>query len=488
MPKDTNFYTKLGLSQSASQEEIRRAYRKVLLKVHPDINSKEGATELFLDIQEAYTVLSNPLTKSAYDAKKVAAYEQSPVDIQPLYSCGALRRLEEPQLVYTLIDITTTAEAHIHQKGLPLNLVLILDISNSMKGSRLNTLKAAAMDIVQELDSEDLISIVTFNDRAKVIISSRQHFGNRAIESKIQRLTAKGGTEIYQGLEAGFKEIKQSFGVNTAHHIILITDGHTYDDEEASLELAQKAAKLDISISGFGIGGEWNDKFLDEIAALTGGGSVYIQKPQQIKQFLHQKIRHLTKIYAKNVLLDIKTAPKVTLESAFRLLPEVGLLPDSPPFTLGALRHLRTQRILLEFLVEPIPLKIDEAVLANGEFTFKLGTREHRAPMTLRRSVVPSDTNVEAPPPEILQALSRLTLYRMQEKAQLDIAQGNHKAAAKRMKDLATHLLAKEEFSLGKTAIREASYIEAHHEFSPDGQKKLKYGTRKLLLPSNQQP
>ena len=47
MASETNYYKKLGISPNASQEEIRKAYRKTLLKVHPDLNTEEGATELF---------------------------------------------------------------------------------------------------------------------------------------------------------------------------------------------------------------------------------------------------------------------------------------------------------------------------------------------------------------------------------------------------------------------------------------------------------
>jgi len=480
MLNNINYYNKLGLSPNASQAEIRSAYRKIMLKVHPDVNSKEGATELFLDIQKAYTILSDPTAKTAYDAKKHTENKPSLVNIQPLYSCDALRRIEEPQLIYILID-TKTIKTHSQKTRLPLNLVLLLDLSNSMKGKRLNTLKEATIDIIKELDPEDFLTIITFNDRAQVILSPRHQEGKKHTESKIRRLIASGGTEIYRGLEAGFKQINQDYDTGWTNHIILITDGHTYGDEEVCIELAQKAARRDVGISCFGIGSEWNDNFLDEIAFLTGGSSLYIQKPKQIKQFLGKKIYQLSKVFAKNILLDIQTAPKVTLNSAFRLLPEVCSFPNTPPFSLGTLRYNTTQRILLEFLVEPVPSVINEAILANVEFTFKLLMGEHQTSITLQRSVVSQDICIEPPPSEILQAMSQLTLYRMQEKAQLKLAQGNHQGASQILNNLSSHLLAKEEDSLGKIALKESSNIEAHHEISPIGQKMLKYGTRKLL-------
>ena len=63
----TDYYTVLGLERSASPDEIKKAYRKMALKYHPDRNKDPGATEKFKEIGEAYEVLSNPEKKEIYD-------------------------------------------------------------------------------------------------------------------------------------------------------------------------------------------------------------------------------------------------------------------------------------------------------------------------------------------------------------------------------------------------------------------------------------
>ena len=60
MGKD--YYKILGLSRSASDDEIKKAYRKMALKYHPDKNSDPGAEEKFKEIAEAYEVLSDGKT------------------------------------------------------------------------------------------------------------------------------------------------------------------------------------------------------------------------------------------------------------------------------------------------------------------------------------------------------------------------------------------------------------------------------------------
>ncbi len=64
---EEDFYQALGVSRTASQEEIQRAYRKLARKYHPDVNKDPGAEERFKAISEAYDVLSDPDTRARYD-------------------------------------------------------------------------------------------------------------------------------------------------------------------------------------------------------------------------------------------------------------------------------------------------------------------------------------------------------------------------------------------------------------------------------------
>ena len=63
----TDYYSVLGVSRDASDEDIKRAYRKLAMKYHPDVASEPGSTEKFKQIGEAYEVLSDPQKRSVYD-------------------------------------------------------------------------------------------------------------------------------------------------------------------------------------------------------------------------------------------------------------------------------------------------------------------------------------------------------------------------------------------------------------------------------------
>ena len=64
---NTEYYDRLGVSKDASQDEIKRAYRKMSKKYHPDINKEPGAEEKYKEVQEAYETLSDDQRRAAYD-------------------------------------------------------------------------------------------------------------------------------------------------------------------------------------------------------------------------------------------------------------------------------------------------------------------------------------------------------------------------------------------------------------------------------------
>lgn len=76
MTTTRDYYDILGVSKTASQEEIKKAYRKQALEWHPDRNKSAEAEKKFKEINEAYEILSDTEKRAAYDQFGHAAFEQ----------------------------------------------------------------------------------------------------------------------------------------------------------------------------------------------------------------------------------------------------------------------------------------------------------------------------------------------------------------------------------------------------------------------------
>ncbi len=67
---DKDYYAILGLENTASIDEIKKAYRVLAKKYHPDINKSSNAADIFNAVSDAYEVLSDPKARETYDAAK----------------------------------------------------------------------------------------------------------------------------------------------------------------------------------------------------------------------------------------------------------------------------------------------------------------------------------------------------------------------------------------------------------------------------------
>jgi Ca-activated chloride channel homolog len=485
---ETTLYDQLGLPRDASPEEIRHAYRQLVLRLHPDKNVKPGETELFIDLQQAYEQLVDPARKADYDKHLEAEPDFiTPLAIKTYYSQSSLVPLDEPQLLYSLLELTLHPDTGLLISSTPLNISLVVDCSTSMNGVRLDTVKQTAIDLIRQLNPDDIFSLVKFNDKAELLIPAGVLSDERSTEMKIQLLQAGGGTEIYKGLDMGFTQVNQFRSRARVNHIILITDGRTYGDEANCENLADQATALGIGISTLGIGNQWNDKFLDHISSKTGGICKYISDISDMRNTMLGEITRLGSSLTEQITFTYQPSEEVELISAFRLQPDASPLVAVSPMTFGFMPSAGTMKIILEFVIKKIPQNLNAFVLAKSFINYEIPRHPIKKRYVQRLEFERGITNspiIDSPPIAIMNAMSLLSLYYMQERAREEMGKGDVNSATRHMKNLATHLLQKGEENLAQSILDEVAYIQQNQSFSEDGEKRIKYGTRSLLLPA----
>ena len=483
MDPKQDLYAILGVPQDATIEDIKQAYRLAARRFHPDVNPSPGAALQFRDIAAAYEILSDPTARAAYDLERKRLGHIEPYfSMRVTPSRRVLPVLDEPQILYLLADVVPLRQPSKAQ--VKLNLALVIDRSTSMQGTRLDRVKAAAHQIIDNLSENDILSIVAFADRAEVIVEATRVSDKRTLKAAISTMQAGGGTEILQGLIRGLSELHRHLSSEYVNHLILLTDGRTYGDEADCILLAEAASEDGIAISAMGIGEEWNDKFLDKLASVTGGYSAYINSPGAVSRFLNDRVRSLGSAYAERMRLSIAPNADVILESAFKLTPYPMPLPvDTQPIPLGTLEYNRPLTYLIQLQMPPDMKPGFRSVVRLDVTGDILHEKVEGYKVVSDLSIeVAEDPPPEEPPLSIIDALGKLTLYRMQEKAEEALRKGNIAEATRRLETLATRLLAAGEETLAHAAMAEARRVAHTHELSGEGHKKLKYGTRALLL------
>ena len=481
-------YSALNLPIDATPDEIRSAYFDAARKYHPDANNGEEDGRKFIEIQQAYDTLSHPARRAAYDRSLPQTYKSAPeVQVEVSYSRSTIHKSNNPQLLYALLDLSCLRKSNSENLP-PAHICIILDRSSSMKGERLDMVRSNIIQLLHKLKPTDVISIVTFSDRAEVLVPPTVIGELKRPESQLFSFGPGGATEIFQGLELGFEVFRRFAGrSNFLKHLILITDGQTYGDEELCFELAARSNGEGISINALGIGHEWNDTFLDRLASLSGGKSVYIRNREDLAQFIEQKIQALNVNYARRAELHLELPDYVQLTDAFRILPDGNPLEVQSPVQLGAVGYGRKTSVILEFKINQ--LSVDQTVgkIARGKVFFEVPTKPipfERLYINLERPITSAWVK-EKVPTAIFNAMSQLSLYRLQEKAREEAAAGDTENATQHLKFLATHLMARGNHELANSALLEVDRLNNQQGFSEAGQKDIKYGTRSLfLLPS----
>lgn len=482
---DFNPYEFLGIARDASTEEVKAAYRRMARRLHPDANpNSAGAGIHFQDVSVAYELLIDSVRRHKYDQLEPPDGLRFTMRITASRTNAMI--LDEPQVFYVLVELLPDAsltEADVSRDS-RLNLTLVLDHSNSMSGTRLDKVKVAAHQIIDKLGPNDILSIVSFNDFAEVVIPAGPVTDKTSLKARASMILPGGGTEIYKGLALGVEQNRIFLGPRLVNHVILLTDGNTYGDEEECIKLAREVALEGMAISAMGLGQEWNDKFLDDLSSATGGSTAYITSANAVVKFLNERVRSLSNVFAERVQLIAAVDPDIRIESAFRLSPSPQPTPAKDGvILLGSLQIGRPISLLLQVEVPAAQSAGTRTIARFAAAADILTNRTQRMQLAEDLSLNFTENAVlDDPPSAILDAIAKLTLYTMQERAQEALEKGDVRTATRRLENLATRLMEMGELELAAQAQTEAQQVVYTHSLSDAARKNLKYQTRGLMI------
>lgn len=204
----------------------------------------------------------------------------------------------------------------------PSNLVLLIDVSGSMKSeNKLPLLQTSFKKLVDNLRDEDRLAIVTYASNPGVALESTSCSEKNIIKDAINKLSAGGSTNGSGGIEEAYKIAEQNFVKSGNNRIIIASDGDFnvgITDHNSLLDLIETQRENGIFLTTIGVGrGNYNDANMEQIANHGNGTYEYIDNLKQANKVF---IEEFSKLYtvAKDVKIQVLFNPR--LVDSYRLI------------------------------------------------------------------------------------------------------------------------------------------------------------------------
>jgi Ca-activated chloride channel homolog len=198
----------------------------------------------------------------------------------------------------------------------PMNFAVVLDVSGSMQGEKLTQAKRAVQLSLHHLLDGDTISMVTFSSDVRTVLEPKtvSQDACRLVESLLKEINATGMTALDGGLEKGIEKALRKMQDNNL--VMLLSDGQANVGETDLEMIGQRALagrRRGLVISSLGIGADYNEALMAEIASQGGGRFYHLQEAQQIPAYLSGELGEAANIAARKTVLEINLPPGAAL-------------------------------------------------------------------------------------------------------------------------------------------------------------------------------
>jgi len=386
-----------------------------------------------------------------------------------------------PQIGYLFIE----ARAAAATEAVPLNFCLVLDRSGSMQGAKLAAMKDATRRVIDTLTPQDVVAIVLFDDQTEVLLPATPAVDKDALKAQVDRIEEAGGTAMSGGLQAGQAELRKHQAPDRISALLLLTDGQTWGDEDRCRALARELGQAGVRITALGLGAEWNEKLLDDLAEATGGNSDYIADPAQITGSFQRAVRAAQGTVAQDARLLLRLARDVAPRAVHRVTPVIANLGYQPigenevAVRLGSLESGEPASVLVDLLIGP-----------HAAGSFRLAQAElHYTPLNATaEQVIKQDVLLEFDAEEaaaqynapVMNLVEKVTAFKLQTRALAEAEAGNVAGATQKLRAAATRLLDLGELELARKTEEQAAQLEQGQGISAETHKELRYATRRL--------
>ncbi len=409
----------------------------------------------------------------------------------------ALPAADQAQLIYLLAELMPSR--NMVAVRMPLNIGLVLDQSGSMQdGGKLEQLKQAVKHVVDELADDDYLSIVTFSGAPTLVLPSTQvgKLKRSDLKRRIDAIDIKWtGTDIAPAVALGRAEVKKRLARERVNRLLMLTDGQVYLNdgnhsrgERACLAEADQCGKEGIPLLALGLGVDWNEALLSDMAARSRGQADYIARPEELTPIFASLVQAMQAAVARNAVFNLRLTAGIAPRKIWRVVPAISDLGYNPlsdraiSLGLGDLERGVGQVLLVELAVGSkapgnyriAQVEVSYDVPVQGKIGEKVKTD-----ILLQITSDPGLTRQYNA--RVMNVIERVTAFKLQSSALDDAQAGNLSGAQQKLANAITMLLNQGETALASQLQAEAERLARGQQVSPEGRKTIQFTSRKTV-------
>ncbi len=223
-------------------------------------------------------------------------------EIQPEYE---VLDAKEKSLIHTLISLETPPIAEDKER-LPIAVVIVIDKSKSMYGEKLNSVIEASSSLINWLTRKDYVGVVAYDTNVEIIQPLTSLTDKHSIIKRIQSITAGSSTNLSGGWLQALKMLREH-EEKSIKRILLLTDGmaNTGIVNPAELKkIAKEHSKIGIITTTMGVGKDFSESLLKDIAMEGLGKFYFIEGPEDSSEIFFKEFGNIASLYGQS--LEIK--------------------------------------------------------------------------------------------------------------------------------------------------------------------------------------
>jgi len=389
-----------------------------------------------------------------------------------------------PQVAYLLVELMPTQI--VANVRMPVNVSFVLDRSGSMKGDKIECVRRATTMALDMLNEQDTLSVVIFDHRTEVLIPAQSVESPRSLKDKISRIRDAGGTKIAPAVDLALHEIGKG-SKETIRRMVLLTDGQTEHEDECLLR-AEDAGREGIPITALGVGDDWNEDLLIDMANRSNGTADFIDHADKISDYFQTTVQRAQGAVIQNTAFTMRLVQGVAPRALWQVIPLINDLgykyisDRDINIPLGELASGQGQTLLIELLVEPRPIgqyRVGQVEVSYDVPALNLVQEKLREDVIL--AFTDEQKEINQVQPSVMNIVEKVSAFKLQTRALQDLQTGDVGSATQKLQSAVTRLLSQGETELAETMKKEISNLEQSGHLSSEGQKTIKFGTRKTV-------